>query len=125
MRLVKLPEAKTLKGKGYTLWQMINPITVGSENVMSFVVTIDPEGVIPEHKHGPAEVALHFLEGNAVVTIDGEEEMVEPETVVCVPIGAGIGLKNIGKTTLKFIAVLSPPIDVNVCPVCGIETEKI
>ncbi len=122
MKVVKLLEAEKLEGKKYALYRMINPVTVGSKNLMSFVVTVDEGGEIPEHRHGPAEVVLHFLQGKASVTIDGEEKVIQPEAAVVVPIGSSIGLKNIGKK-LKFIAVLSPPIDVNVCPVCGIEIK--
>ena len=90
---------------------------------MSFFVTIDVGGEIPEQKHGPAEVGLHFLQGQASVITDGEEKLVKPGAAVHVPIGSSIGLKNTGKAKLQFIAVLSPPIDVNVCPVCGVEIK--
>lgn len=123
MKVVELFKAEKLEGKKYVLYRMVNPVTVGSKNLMSFVVTVDEGGEIPEHRHGPAEVVLHFLQGKASVTIDGEEKVILPEAAVVVPIGSSIGLKNIGKEKLKFIAALSPPIDVNVCPVCGIEIK--
>lgn len=123
MKVVELLKAEKLEGKKYALYRMVNPVTVGSKNLMSFVVTIEEGGEIPEHRHGQAEVVLHFLQGKASITIDGEEKVIQPEAAVVVPIGSSIGLKNIGKEKLKFIAVLSPPIDVNVCPVCGIEIK--
>ncbi len=123
MKVIELPKAEKLEGEKFTLYKMVNPVTVDSKNLMSFFVTIDVGGEIPEHKHGPAEVVLHFLQGQASVITDGEEKLVEPETAVHVPIGSSIGLKNTGKAKLQFIAVLSPPIDVNVCPVCGVETK--
>lgn len=121
MKVIELSKADNLKGEKYTLYRMVNPVTVGSKNLMSFFVTVDVGGEIPEHKHGPAEVALHFLQGQASVAIDGEEKIVQPEAAVYVPVGSSIGLKNTGKEKLQFIAALSPPIDVSVCPVCGIE----
>ncbi len=123
MKVIELLKAEKLEGEKYTLYRMVNPVTVGSKNLMSFFVTIDVGGEIPEHKHGPAEVVLHFLQGQASVITDGEEKLVQPEVAVHVPIGSSIGLKNIGKEKLQFIAVLSPPIDVNICPVCGIEIK--
>ncbi len=123
MKIIELPKAEKLEGEKFTLYKMINPVTVDSKNLMSFLVTIDIGGEIPEHKHGPAEVVLHFLQGQASVITDGEEKLVQPEAVVHVPIGSSIGLKNTGEAKLQFIAVLSPPIDVDVCPVCGIEIK--
>ena len=123
MKIVELSKAEKLEGTKYALYRMVNPVTLGSKNFMSFVVIVDEGGEIPEHRHGPAEVAVHFLQGKASVTIDGEERVIQPEVAVHVPIRSTIGLKNIGKEKLKFIAVLSPPIDVNICPVCGIEIK--
>jgi len=123
MKVIELLKAEKLEGEKYTLYRMVNPVTVGSKNLMSFFVTVDTEGEIPEHKHGPAELVLHFLRGQASVTIDGEEKLIQPEVAVYVPVGSSIGLKNIGKEKLQFIAVLSPPIDVDVCSVCGIEIK--
>lgn len=124
MKTIKLIDAEKLEGAGYVLYRMLNPATTGSEKFMSFVAEVHPGGTIPEHTHGPAEVGLHVLEGKASLTIDGHEELVEPGTAVCVPVGSAIGLSNAGEEVLRFIAVLSPPIDVSVCPVCGIEIRK-
>lgn len=123
MKVIELLKAEKLEGEKYTLYRMVNPITVGSKNLMSFFVTVDEGGEIPEHKHGPTEVVLHFLQGQASVTIGGEEKVVQPDAAMHVPIGSSIGLKNTRKEKLQFIAVLSPPIDVDVCPVCGIELK--
>lgn len=121
MKTIQFADAEKLEGAGYVLYRMLNPVTVGSKKFMSFVVEVHPGGAIPEHTHGPAEVGLHVLDGKVSVTIDGQEELVEPGTAVHVPIGSTIGLANAGEEALRFIAVLSPPIDVSVCPVCGIE----
>jgi quercetin dioxygenase-like cupin family protein len=121
MKTIQLADAEKLEGEGYILYRMLNPTTVGSTKFMSFVVEIHPGSGIPEHKHGPAEVGLHILDGKALVTIDGQEELVEPGTAVQVPIDSTIGLTNVGEETLRFIAALSPPIDVSICSVCGIE----
>ena len=121
MKTIQLADAEKLEGEGYILYRMLNPATVGSTKFMSLVVEIHPGSGIPEHKHGPAEVGLHILDGKALVTIDGQEELVEPGTAVQVPIDSTIGLTNVGEETLRFIAALSPPIDVSICSVCGIE----
>lgn len=125
MKTIKLVDAEKLEDAGYILYRMLNPATVGSAKLMSFVVEVHPGGAIPEHTHGPAEVGIHVLDGKASVTIDSREELVESGTAVHVPIGSTIGLANVGEGVLRFIAVLSPPIDVSVCPVCGIEIKKL
>ena len=63
MKVVKLTEVKGMKGKGFALWQRVNPNTVESKNAMLFVVTIEPRGKMPVHKHGPADVTIYVLEG--------------------------------------------------------------
>lgn len=123
MKVVDLSKAERLTGDKFTLYRMVNPTTVSSRNLMSFVVIIEENGEIPEHRHGPAEAVLHFLQGKASVTIDGQQKFIQAEAALCVPVGSSIGLKNIGQERLKFIAVLSPPISVDVCPVCGIQTK--
>ncbi len=124
MKVIPLSKAEKLEGKNYTIHRMVNPVTVGSEKLMSFFVTIDVGGEIPEHGHGPAEAVLHFLQGQALVVVDGEERPVDPGLEVHVPIGSSIGLRNSGQRKLRFLVVLSPPIDVSVCPVCGIEIKQ-
>lgn len=121
MKTIQFADAERLEGAGYVLYRMLNPTTVGSKKFMSFVVEVHPGGAIPEHTHGPAEVGLHVLDGKASVIIDGQEELAEPGTAIHVPMGSTIGLTNVGEGVLRFIAVLSPPIDVSVCSVCGIE----
>jgi quercetin dioxygenase-like cupin family protein len=110
-----------MKGDGFALWQLINPKTVGSKNAMLFVVSIEPGGKIPVHKHGPADVSIYVIEGRGAFSVDEETQIIGPETSLYVPVGAGIGLENIGENTLRFIVVISPPIDVETCPFCGIK----
>ena len=121
MKTIQFADAERLEGAGYVLYRMLNPTTVGSKKFMSFVVEVHPGGAIPEHTHGPAEVGLHVLDGKASVIIDGQEELAEPGTAIHVPTGSTIGLTNVDEGILRFIAVLSPPIDVSVCSVYGIE----
>ena len=123
MKVVKLTDINEMKGEGFALWQLINPNTVESKNTMLFVVTIEPRGTIPVHKHGPADVSIYVLEGQGVFSVDEEKQIIEPETALYVPIGAGIGLENIGENTLRFIVAISPPVDVETCPVCGIQIK--
>ena len=121
MKIVKLTDIEEMKGKGFALWQLINPNTVGSKNAMLFVVTLEPGGKIPVHTHGPADVTIYVLEGRGAFLVNEERQILEPETALYVPIGAGIGIDNVGEKTLRFIAAIAPPIDVETCPVCGIK----
>ena len=92
MNVVKLTEVKEMKGKGFTLWQLTNPNTVGSKNAMLFAVTIQPGGKIPVHKHGPADVTIYVLEGRGAFLVGEERQILETETALYVPAGVGIGL---------------------------------
>lgn len=124
MKVVKLNDIKEMKGKGFALWQLINPNTVGSKNAMLFVVTIESGGEIPVHQHGPADVTIYVLEGRGAFLVGEERQILEPETALYVPVGVGIGLENIGRKTLRFVVAIAPPIDVETCPVCGIKIKS-
>jgi len=124
MNVVRLTEVKEMKGKGFALWQLINPNTVGSKNAMLFVVTIEPGGKIPVHKHGPADVTIYVLEGRGAFQVGEERQILEPETALYVPVGVGIGLENIGGKNLRFVVAIAPPIDIETCPVCGIKIKN-
>lgn len=63
------------------------------------------------HKIGLAEVSIYVLEGRWVLAVDEEMRIIEHETALYIPVGAGIGLENIGEITLRFVVAISPPID--------------
>ena len=49
------------------------------------------------------------LEGRGRVTCDGERQEVTPGAVVLIPPGAEQHVLNTGKTTLRFLCIVSPP----------------
>ena len=124
MKSVRLRDVEGLKGDKFALWQLLNPASVGSENLMLFVVNIDPGGLIPPHHHGPAEAAIYVLEGSGEFEVDGERKILSVGTGLCVPAGATIGLENKGSNPLRLVVVMSPPIGVEICPVCGILVKE-
>jgi len=125
MKVVKLTDINEMKGEGFALWQLINPNTVGSKNAMLFVVTIEPGGKIPVHKHGSADVTIYILEGQGAFLVGEERQILESETALYVPVDVGIGLENIGRETLRFVVAIAPPIDIETCPVCGIKIKNL
>lgn len=120
MKFVQLHDIQELKGEKFALWQLLNPATVGTKNLMLFLVAVDIGGCIPPHTHGPAEAAIYVLSGKGEFEVDGEKRILSADTGLCVPVGATIGLENKGGTTLRLLVAMSPPISVEVCPVCGI-----
>lgn len=74
---------------------------------MLFVVSIEPGGRIPVHTHGPADVTIYILEGQGVFSVNKEQQILKAETALYVPVGAGIGLENVGKDALRFVAAIA------------------
>ena len=120
MKFARLRDIQELKGEKFTLWQVLNPATVGTKNMMLFLVSVDAGGCIPPHTHGPAEAAIYVLRGKGEFEVNGEKRNLVADTGLSVPVGATIGLENKGRTPLRFLVAMSPPISVEVCPVCGI-----
>lgn len=124
MKFARLHDIQELNGEKFTLWQLLNPATVGTKNLMLFLVAVDPRGCIPPHSHGPAEATIYILRGKGEFEVDGEKRILGSNTGLCVPVGATIGLENKGRTPLKLLVAMSPPIGVDVCPVCGIKLAE-
>ena len=120
MKFVQLRDIQELKGEKFALWQLLNPATVGTKNLMLFLVAVDIGGCIPPHTHGPAEATIYVLRGKGEFEVDGEKRTFSADTSFSVPIGSTIGLENKGHTPLRFLIAMSPPISVEVCPICGI-----
>ena len=109
MKFVQLRDIQELKGEKFALWQLLNPATVGTKNLMLFLVAVDAGGCIPPHTHGPAEATIYVLRGKGEFEVDGEKRILGADTGLSVPVGATIGLENKGRIPLRIMVAMSPP----------------
>lgn len=70
------------------------------------VAELPPGGWLGSHRHPPAEI-YHVLEGDGVVTLDGQERPVGAGTAVFIPGGSEHAVRNTGTTTLSIFYVLA------------------
>ena len=65
------------------------------------------------HAHGddrPLEEIYYFLEGDGVMSFDGEEVSVAAGDAVLAPEGVDHGLRNTGDGPMKLVIVWGPPV---------------
>ncbi len=72
-----------------------------TETLTAGVAEIDPSGLLVLHHHTPPEIYF-ILAGEGIVSIDGQEQRVGPNTGVFIPGGALHGIRNGGASTLRF-----------------------
>jgi mannose-6-phosphate isomerase-like protein (cupin superfamily) len=65
------------------------------------VARLAPGGWLGHHRHEPAEL-YYVLEGEGVLTIDGEEHAVTPGTAAYIPGSAEHGIRSTGPGFLRF-----------------------
>jgi quercetin dioxygenase-like cupin family protein len=66
------------------------------------VATLDAGDRLNPHRHDPPEIYM-ILEGEAVVTIDGVDRLVGPDTAVFIPGNAEHGIRNAGPSRVRFL----------------------
>lgn len=85
---------------------LIDPAS-GARTVTQFVGFIR-RSKAPPHMH-TYEEAIHIVDGEGVMHVDGREEPISPGTSIFLPPGTPHCLENRGVTTLKLLGVFSPP----------------
>ena len=70
------------------------------------LIELGAGGEVDFHVHEGEFESYYILSGKGLYNDNGQEIEVEPGTVTFTPSGEGHGIKNIGKETLKFIALI-------------------
>jgi len=86
---------------------LISEWTTGAEKLTVTLVEMQPGGIQHEHSHAP-EQSYCVLEGTGLMSVDGEEAVVEPGDCVFIPSGCAHGLVNTGISVLKYLSVAAP-----------------
>jgi len=112
MEVVRRKGAKALKGDKSLSYQLISPGTVGSRKFMITVVDVRPEGNTPVHEHRTVESMYYILEGRGEVTSGREKRVLGPDTAVYFPAGSTHGIRNVGRTRLRYLSCHAPPYEI-------------
>jgi len=80
-----------------------------ADGVPSFITrrfTLMPGGRIPEHRHGAIEHEQVMLEGEMVLSLDGEERVVRAGDCIFIPAGVAHAYANRGGETVRFLCIV-------------------
>jgi quercetin dioxygenase-like cupin family protein len=72
-----------------------------TDSLTAGVAEVESGGWLGLHRHKPAEI-YYVLEGNGVVTLDGQEHAVGPGSAVFIPGDAEHGIRNTGEKALTL-----------------------
>jgi quercetin dioxygenase-like cupin family protein len=65
------------------------------------VADLVPGGWLGHHRHQPGEI-YYILDGEGIITIDGEEHVVTAATAIYIPGNSEHGIRNSGDSLLRF-----------------------
>ena len=105
-------KAKALKGDRSLSYQLISPNTVGSRKFLITVVDVRPGGSTPVHEHRTVESMYYVMEGRGEVTSGHERTVVGRDTAVYFPAGSAHGIRNVGRTRLRYLSCHAPPYEI-------------
>jgi mannose-6-phosphate isomerase-like protein (cupin superfamily) len=112
MKVVPRKEAKVLKGDRSFSYQMISPDNVGSRKFLVTVVDVRPGGSTRLHEHRTVESMYYILEGRGEVLDGREKRVLGPDTAVYFPAGSTHGIRNVGRTRLRYVSCHAPPYEI-------------
>lgn len=89
------------------------PWTLGTTKMWLGMSKVDPGSCSNPHTHSDAEEIFYVVSGYGQIRVGGEVADVGPGSCVFVPIGQEHQLINNHDETLKVVAVVSPPFELN------------
>ena len=99
---------------GITSYLLVSEKTCMAEKLAITVVEMEPGGFQHLHSHEPEQV-YYILEGSGLMTVDGEEQIVQAGDCVFFPSFAEHGLKNTGEGVLRYLSAASPSFTLGQC----------
>jgi len=112
VKVVQRKKAKALKGDRSLSYQLISPSSVGSRKFLITVVEVRPGGSTPLHEHRTVESMYYILEGRGEVLSGRDKRILGPDTAVYFPAGSTHGIRNVGRTRLRYLSCHAPPYEI-------------
>lgn len=85
---------------------------INGEHFCQGYVVIYPGGSVPEHDHVTVE-SYTVLQGNGLMTVDGETQPMKPGDMVYIESGKPHSLRNTGDTDMHMMFVYAPKMVVD------------
>lgn len=90
---------------------LVGPATCGSTRIDHRISCYAPMAHVADHVHQVQEQVYHVLEGEGLLTLDGERRVLRRHDYVFVPPGVRHSFTNTGLVPLVFLVVTTPVED--------------
>ena len=90
---------------------LVSPETCGSRRIDHRISCYAPMAHVAEHVHRVQEQVYHVLEGEGLLTLDGERHVMRRHDYTFVPPGVRHSFSNTGTVPLVFLVVTTPVQD--------------
>ena len=90
---------------------LVRPETVGSRLVDHRISTYQPMSYVEPHTHKVQEQIYHVLDGEGLMELNKERQVVGPGDVIFIPPGIEHAIYNTGTGDLTFLVITTPPDD--------------
>lgn len=87
---------------------LVSPETCGSGRIDHRISCYAPMAHVAEHAHRVQEQVYHVLEGEGLLTLDGQRHVLRRHDYVFVPPGVRHGFSNTGTVPLVFLVITTP-----------------
>ena len=75
------------------------------------ISSYQPKGYVARHSHKTMEQIYHVLDGEGVMELSGERQVVRRHDVIFIPPGIDHSIMNTGLDDLVFLVITVPPTD--------------
>jgi len=90
---------------------LVTPDTDATKHHDFRISSYQPKGYVATHAHKVQEQIYHILDGEGLMEIDGEKNVVRQHDCIYIPPGVSHAIYNTGLKDLVFFVITSPPTD--------------
>ena len=110
-KVIAPDDVAPIKGYCGLVWELIDTKNTEAQKLNLALVTIDEGQAAQPHLHHATEELYFILEGEGEVSIGQMVSRVSQGYAVFIPTGYIHTIRNTGSTTLRLLAINSPPYD--------------
>lgn len=74
------------------------------------VIQVPPGGQIGHHSHAQQFETVWVIRGNAILTLDETEVLIQDGQIIAIPIGLEHALRNEGSDLVELLTFFTPPL---------------
>jgi len=127
MKIVRKDTVPRYKRDNITSALLVSSLTTDAKNLSITIVEMEPEGIQRIHSH-EQEQMYYILEGKGEMTVGEQKRDIQKDDCIYFQSNTLHGLKNTGKTTLRYLSAASPSFTIQECqdlwPLPSIKEEK-